>query len=916
MENKTKKNIAGGIIAAGGALSIAAINEMILSKKEHDIKEREIEKLEKDKKKYMKKIGAYEPFDIQKGTATADDSKLVNLLTRAVGVAFTNNDVFSRNKSNVRTFPFIISNNNSISAATEVELRKYYEVIVAAQVANLINHTVFAAENILNIKDDDKRSVDKVMDKILSRQTDMSDLGNSLQRGIYENVLFEQDGEVISLNEEYTNAYPTLDQYINDYKRIIKTHVANPSQRDKLIKSMEKIENTRKELIVSRQRFATQADFTYTANMAPVGAEQVFEDRVKNLINGHEGRSFDNIESEEYVDLARTKYVTDFETIKNKYVHGQAIVNNFRTYINRVHDYHVLLSSGITIINNNNFTEPNDDLIDSDPYYRLLDLNRVDNYRDSSQLLMKMFNNSHSLRVKLEMAAGLLISTEILPFEFIDYVTKYLGLPMHNNTRLAISLKYGMGTSISPFRFMGNNYVMNNRDDILRFYSVMRPNEIANNDELVKKLTRDQLRANDWGFFDFLRNRKKLENKWMNNHGEAIDAKLAAVYASSAKLDANLSRSKTKKMIDNVDRQIKDQSSRMHNNLNNVVNSIHTGVTNNTDMMHGKPLSMIGAGAQRVHGIIEDRLKNKIIDLFSVKDVDKSLEYFLNPDAADPKFNPTSSFTPNLTQTQKLIQSIMNEGFEEIPFVTVLSEDFILALTNNHLEESYLANLTMPTRNVTYKEVNKDPIEYILPAYTKGRSLLYGSTEIDSDQFKNRKVGEPIWIKVTFSDKINSMKTDVQDNDFTTVIGIKSEVFRVAEKEINKVLKNPNTNVPDLVEIFRSQRAQTLGLLSKIANENDLKSASLNGVLVVTVNEATTNIADKHSDDFINNPKLAVSLRKNYNLTSICLVDPIAEEHFIMEENSTSWSRLPFSELRASGSNNDLKAIAAIVGRR
>jgi hypothetical protein len=160
------------------------------------------------------------------------------------------------------------------------------------------------------------------------------------------------------------------------------------------------------------------------------------------------------------------------------------------------------------------------------------------------------------------------------------------------------------------------------------------------------------------------------------------------------------------------------------------------------------------------------------------------------------------------------------------------------------------------------------------------------------------------------------MKTDVTDNDFTTVIGIKSEVHRVPEKEVQKVLTNSSNNIPNLSGIFKSQKEQTLGLLSKIANENDLKSASLNGILVVSINEATSNISSKPSDDYINNPKLAVALRKTYNLTSICLVDSVAEEYYIMEENSTSWSRLPFSELKASGNTSDIKALASIMGGR
>jgi hypothetical protein len=515
MENKTKKNLARGIIAAGGVLSGVALNELILSKEEHDRKEREISKIEKEKDKYMKKIGVYEPFNVDKGNVTPNDSKLVNLLTRAIGVAVTNNDVFTRNKSNVRTFPFIISNNTSINASVEVELRKYYDVMVASQVANLINHTVFAAENILNVKDDSKRSADKVIDKILSRDLDIQDFGTSMQKGIYENVLFEKDGNIISLNEEYTQAYPSIDQYINDYQRVIKTYVSNVGEKNKLIKSMEDIKEKRKELLDMRRNINTGLDFTLKAGETLDNKEKLIENDIRELFKGKLSRNFDDLEDEDIVKEFVDNKIDSFQKFMKKYDgdNGKDIASNILDYMEELRKYQIMLGRGITIINNNNFSEPNRDLADADPYYRLLDLNRVDNYDDSATLTMKMFRNSNSLKVKLEMAAALLISTEILPFEFIEYATKYLGLHMHDKTKRSIGMKYGMGTQASPFRFMGNEYIMSKRSDIMKFYGEMRPNEIEDKDKLVKDLTRRQLRANSWSFFDFLRNRTKLEKR-------------------------------------------------------------------------------------------------------------------------------------------------------------------------------------------------------------------------------------------------------------------------------------------------------------------------------------------------------------------------------------------------------------------
>jgi hypothetical protein len=64
MEKKTKQKLAKGIIATGVGLTGVALKEYLLSKEEHDRKESEIIKVEKEKDKYMKKIGKYEPFDM------------------------------------------------------------------------------------------------------------------------------------------------------------------------------------------------------------------------------------------------------------------------------------------------------------------------------------------------------------------------------------------------------------------------------------------------------------------------------------------------------------------------------------------------------------------------------------------------------------------------------------------------------------------------------------------------------------------------------------------------------------------------------------------------------------------------------------------------------------------------------------
>ena len=58
---------------------------------------------------------------------------------------------------------------------------------------------------------------------------------------INENVFYEKDGEVACLNEDYAQAYPTLNEYINDYTRVIKSHVSNVGEKNRLIRNMQEI---------------------------------------------------------------------------------------------------------------------------------------------------------------------------------------------------------------------------------------------------------------------------------------------------------------------------------------------------------------------------------------------------------------------------------------------------------------------------------------------------------------------------------------------------------------------------------------------------------------------------------------------------------------------------------------------------
>lgn len=904
MSNKNNnKGLASKILAAGGGvLSAVALREILLSKEEHDKKEREIKKLERQKDKYIKKIGEYEPIQIDGKGVTANDSKLMNLITRAVGTIVTNNDVFTRNKSNIRTYPFIISDNSSIGADTEVELRKYYDVLVATQVANLINHTVFSADSIVNLKDNGTRTVDRVLDKVLSGKNDLDTLGTSLQKGLYEDTIYHinEEGEISLLSESLAQSFDKFEDYINEIGRVVRNHSANNNDRNKLSREINDLVRSRENL------FRLRADLNNTSinTVAGVTNPNIHDDVqfVTDLIRGVFIDSWDDVEPPVEWNVIKSKITALRDT---DFINGSALKDKLNKYADELKKYNGLKERGFNLIVTKNNLEPTKDQLESDPYYRLLGLNRVDNYRDSSKLTMKMFNNSNSLKVKLEMAAALLASTEILPTEFIEYVTKYLGLPMMRETEIAIGLKYGQGTRSNPFLFMGNEYVMSSNKDVINFSKEMRPEDFINRRDVVYKLTNKQLKSGYNRFFDLFKTRNRLMRRWVAKNSGKISRSLMDMYMKSSPIT-------DRKQLKTITRTIEEKDREMQQGAHDLGDKAYKMASGN-DRLFAKSLSLMGANGTRVHNIIEDKLKNRVTDLYSIEGMDKSIEYFLDP-SNNKDYDPTALFTPNIDQAYKLMTNMLQEEFDGEIVNSILTEDFILDLSESYFEESYVYNVTTPTRTVTYKEVEKDPIEYLIPAYTKGKSLLYGSAEIDQDQFRNRKVGEPIWVKVRFSDRINSVKVDMEDNDYSTVIGIKSEVFRVSEKELQNVLKTPGRAASGITGIFRQQKDQTLGLLSKIASENDLKAANLNGVLIASINEATSNIATRPSEDYINNPKLGETLRRTYNLSSICLVDSIADEYYIMEENSASWSRLPFSELRGSGSGQDVKALASIMG--
>lgn len=500
MKNNKNRNIAKGIIAAGGGLTAVALRELLLSKEEHDRKEKEINRIERTKEKYMKKIGEYEPFDINKGKVTPNDGKLVNLLTRAVGVAFSNDDVFTRNKSNLRAFPFIISNNSSITSAIEVELRKYYEMLVASQVANLINHTIFSTDSVLNIKDSDRRTIDKVLDKVLNKKLDLATMGSELQQGLYENIVIEEEGDITLLSETYNapSMFPAFDDFINNFRRVIKVFVNNDRQKIQFTNDLNNMINLRNDILNLKNRLKRFLDANHRIELVPnavlTPAEATTRANIEECIRDVHITAFDRIEEPQIIQNLRSSISRNVNFDKNKYVDGVNLEADLLHYVDLADDYHNLMNRAMVITANNNFSDPATESMDKDPYFRLLDLHRMENYSDSSKLLMKMFEGSSTLKVKLEMAAALLISTEILPFEFIEYATKFLGLPMKKETKLAITLKYGDGSSTNPFKFMGSEYIMTDRDDLMKFHKMMVPAIIDEKEKMVKKFTNRELR--------------------------------------------------------------------------------------------------------------------------------------------------------------------------------------------------------------------------------------------------------------------------------------------------------------------------------------------------------------------------------------------------------------------------------------
>ena len=64
---------------------------------------------------------------------------------------------------------------------------------------------------------------------------------------------------------------------------------------------------------------------------------------------------------------------------------------NVINYLTISKDYSNLMTRGLTVINNNNWTDPSKEMLEADPYYKLLGLNAVSDYSKASEITMRMF---------------------------------------------------------------------------------------------------------------------------------------------------------------------------------------------------------------------------------------------------------------------------------------------------------------------------------------------------------------------------------------------------------------------------------------------------------------------------------------------------------------------------------------------
>ncbi len=245
----------------------------------------------------------------------------------------------------------------------------------------------------------------------------------------------------------------------------------------------------------------------------------------------------------------------------------------------------------------------------------------------------------------------------------------------------------------------------------------------------------------------------------------------------------------------------------------------------------------------------------------------------------------------------------------------------------------------------TYEYNPKDKGKIIVaPAFGARSAQAYGTVEYDRREIKDRKYNSPLIMSVTFRERYSD--GTFADNELTAVIGILGVITRIPSDEMKFILEQ-NTEGSVLKGIFKSEGGAKNSLtdilgVSKLKREMQALPQSIDVwknlekvktlALANTISgKANDNIANAHiifsqkeidecrgstGIDYLKDRKNVSELMKRYSAINIMVANDISEKLFVFDDiDAISWNIIPYSEIRGKTSGDQLTSALLKLGR-
>lgn len=905
----------------------------------------------KDKlQKYLNKerdtiidLGTYKPKNPDNLIDPQNKEQVKKMIEKNVGIAFSTNDVASKNASNIKTFSIILSDSTDITPQNEITLKKYYEQVLASNVIAMINNSVI--EVTPDMKEDKGRVATSAVDKLIRQANTRNIIGEKFKTNsvsaedIFKDIpIMNATGFGKMLDEEYKKEpfdgstlygdYSAVDRagFAIDTNSILPKFLASQGKvlvdrhrkiYDKakdLYEKIEKIEDKIKdlgnihefrkkqkelhvslakeldEIVLAKPAITTTASYkTYesmlasTMNMsAPIVKDDFYQLDIYREYLLRDSGVITSRAKENRSDLS--KLIDEIDKITSTPEEKARLPkykNDLAKYEQEMEDLEGFIADDFESFRAEEIkrmiTEKQQATTeDEDPYVRYLGINTKDTvysgrYGGNPDSRFDFVDRFKDKRTKLEfrVACDLLLNAEILPDEFIEYVRKDLKLPLTAKTESSIKFKFGDGSPSNPYRLFNTYYETTNKQGVLRLAQIISGMEYQKD---LKHRT-------------FKRAYKEIKSNRAAKNSHDVYYRLISVFGGGARRVARMVENTINDNKKNVDKAIKDQI-------------FSTDTAFKLDVV-SKPI---------------EKANEFISKLDQYKTAEEAMKDF------DFSKNNIAGKIPGLDDLDELytVSTGFKTLFEEVE--KEYAEDKI------NLQEvfgggKHTITLSKPIEVKavnTYNLKNKQDETFIIPAYTIGNQLLYGQVEVERDANKERRYNEPIWLKIRFVERYSMLKNDAIDNTYTATIGIKANISRVPSSEVEYVFKSNAEKVSfkpadilgkiksdsQLSRVWSQAKSIKNVLGSETFNNNFNGAAVLSPVIIASTKEATTNIAETADFNYIKKPELAVKLMNKYNAGAICLIDPIQEIYYLIDNENESWDRVPFSELEQNKKQN------------